>query len=99
MVDIHRKPGRFVILGSASPALLRQSTESLAGRISYIEMMPLSLLEIDQTESWEDLWILEDFLKYFFIPMQNLRAIGIEILSQVISIVICLNMDYLPIQE
>ncbi|SEF58385.1 ATP-binding protein [Algoriphagus boritolerans] len=65
MVDIHRKPGRFVILGSASPALLRQSDESLAGRISYIEMMPLSLLEIDQTESWEDLWIFGGFPEVF----------------------------------
>lgn len=65
MVDIHRKPGRFVILGSASPALLRQSAESLAGRISYIEMMPLSLLEIDQTESWEDLWIFGGFPEVF----------------------------------
>ncbi len=65
MVDIHRKPGRFVVLGSASPSLLRQSTESLAGRISYIEMMPLSLLEIEQNQSWEDLWIFGGFPEVF----------------------------------
>lgn len=61
MVDVHRKPGRFVILGSASPALLRQSSESLAGRISYLEMMPLSILEIDPNDSWENLWIYGGF--------------------------------------
>lgn len=61
MVDTHRQPGRFVILGSASPELLRQSSESLAGRISYLEMMPLSLLEIEPTESWENLWIYGGF--------------------------------------
>jgi len=35
---------RFLVLGSASPELLRQSSESLAGRISYYELPSLSLL-------------------------------------------------------
>ncbi len=38
--------GKFLILGSASMDLLRQSSESLAGRISYIEMTPLTFREI-----------------------------------------------------
>ena len=38
--------GRFLILGSASIDLLRQSSESLAGRISYIEMDPFLTLEL-----------------------------------------------------
>lgn len=42
LVDDDRRPGRFVVLGSASPALLRQSSESLAGRINYLELFPLS---------------------------------------------------------
>ena len=37
LIDEQRRPGRFLILGSASPALLRQSSESLAGRIVYHE--------------------------------------------------------------
>ena len=74
MVDIHRKPGRFVILGSASPVLLRQSAESLAGRISYIEMMPLSILEIDRTELWEDLWIYGGFPEVFLYSKSNLKS-------------------------
>jgi predicted AAA+ superfamily ATPase len=39
------KTGRFLILGSASMDLLRQSSESLAGRIAYVEMDPFNILE------------------------------------------------------
>ena len=41
-VDQARRPGRFLILGSASQELIRQSSESLAGRIHYLELAPLS---------------------------------------------------------
>ena len=44
-----RKTGRFLILGSASMDLLRQSSESLAGRIAYVEMGPLNVLETAAT--------------------------------------------------
>jgi len=46
LVDRRPLPARFLVLGSASPALLRQSTESLAGRIEIIEMGGFSLPEI-----------------------------------------------------
>ncbi len=39
------KVGQFLFLGSASIDLLHQSSESLAGRISYIELFPIDLLE------------------------------------------------------
>ena len=42
-----KKTGRFLILGSASLDLLKQSGESLAGRIGYIDMNPLTALEIE----------------------------------------------------
>lgn len=61
VIDENRKPGRFVILGSASPSLLRQSSESLAGRINYLEMSPLSILETKTQVSTEDLWIYGGF--------------------------------------
>lgn len=57
LVDDHRVPGRFIILGSASPKLLKQSSESLAGRINYIEMYPFNLLEVNHNVSQEDLWV------------------------------------------
>jgi predicted AAA+ superfamily ATPase len=46
LADRQPLPARFLILGSASPGLLRQSTESLAGRIEIIEMGGFSLPEI-----------------------------------------------------
>jgi len=52
------KTGRFLILGSASIDLLRQSGETLAGRIEYINMEPLNVLETgskskpDSTKLW-----------------------------------------------
>ncbi len=46
--------GKFLILGSASMDLLRQSSESLAGRISYVEMTPLTFREITRDNSNND---------------------------------------------
>ena len=43
---MEEKVGKFLILGSASMDLLRQSSESLAGRIRYVEMAPLTFREI-----------------------------------------------------
>ena len=55
-----RRAGRFLLLGSASIDLLRQSGESLAGRISYLEMHPLDALEVGQ-EQVERLWVRGGF--------------------------------------
>lgn len=54
------RTGRFLLLGSASIDLLRQSGESLAGRISYLEMHPLDALEVPAGET-ERLWIRGGF--------------------------------------
>ena len=54
--------GRFLILGSASVDLLRQSGESLAGRIAYIEMGPLDVLEAVRTDDdLRTLWVRGGF--------------------------------------
>ena len=45
-----RRTGRFLLLGSASPDLLQQSGESLAGRIAYLELNPFDALEVDSDE-------------------------------------------------
>lgn len=58
MVDQDRKPGRFMILGSASPSLTRQASESLAGRISYHQLFPFSLDEVSNgTDITNKLWL------------------------------------------
>ena len=55
-----RRSGRFLLLGSASPALLQQSSETLAGRIAYLELNPLDVQEVgaDQTAT---LWVRGGF--------------------------------------
>ena len=61
MIDQNRQPGRFIILGSASPELLRQSSESLAGRILYLEMQPLHYQEIKHQISYQQHWLRGGF--------------------------------------
>jgi uncharacterized protein len=55
-----RRTGRFLLLGSASLDLMRQSGESLAGRISYIDMTPLNVCEVP-TDATDTLWIRGGF--------------------------------------
>ena len=55
-----KKAGRFLLLGSASIDLLKQSGETLAGRIAYLELPTLGVLEID-ADKRDDLWIRGGF--------------------------------------
>ncbi|MBP6013901.1 MAG: ATP-binding protein [Alphaproteobacteria bacterium] len=52
--------GQYLLLGSAAPGLLRQSAESLAGRIAYHELTPFTALETKAAES-EQLWLRGGF--------------------------------------
>ena len=53
-IDADRRPGRFLLLGSANGALLRQSAESLAGRVSYMELPPLLWTELQADTAGQD---------------------------------------------
>jgi predicted AAA+ superfamily ATPase len=61
-----RRPirARFLVLGSASPNLLRQSSESLAGRIAYHDLPGLSLTEVGPSKSTR-LWLRGGFPRAF----------------------------------
>ncbi len=48
VMDENKQNGQFIILGSASPDLIKQSSETLAGRISYFELTPFLLKEISE---------------------------------------------------
>jgi predicted AAA+ superfamily ATPase len=61
LIDENRNPGRFVLLGSASPALVKGVLESLAGRISYTELTPIGLLEITDKQQKEHHWFRGGF--------------------------------------
>ncbi len=58
-----KKTGLFLFLGSASIDLLKQSSESLAGRISYLELFPVDLLEYGDTDDkrLNTLWLRGGF--------------------------------------
>ena len=52
--------GRFLLLGSVSPGLMRQVSESLAGRLALVELTPLVLQELPDT-AVNDLWLRGGF--------------------------------------
>lgn len=57
-----KRNGRFLVLGSAAIDLLRQSGESLAGRIEYVDLGPLNVLEIgDDEKAVSRLWLRGGF--------------------------------------
>ncbi len=56
-IDAHRKAGRFLLLGSASPDLLKKSSETLAGRIVFKELSPLLLSEVYPDIVYEKHWL------------------------------------------
>jgi predicted AAA+ superfamily ATPase len=56
------RTGRYLVLGSASIDLLRQSGETLAGRIEYVDLGPLNVLEVENTDKTTDrLWLRGGF--------------------------------------
>ena len=69
LVDLRKrageKAGHFLLLGSASKDLLQQSSESLAGRIRYLELSPFSVTELYQNDplgfNLEKLWFRGGF--------------------------------------
>lgn len=66
MVDDKRRPGQFLVLGSASRDLLRQSSESLAGRIAYLELTPFLAMEAPSGATVQQrLWLRGGFPKSF----------------------------------
>src|SRR5207253_2961799 len=60
LADRPRRPARFLVLGSAAPDLLRQSSETLAGRIAYHELGGFSLEEVGMA-GLRNLWLRGGF--------------------------------------
>ena len=71
------RAGRFLLLGSASVDLLKQSGESLAGRIAYVELEPLNVLEVDG-DAREALWIRGGFPDSFLAETDEASGIWRE---------------------
>ena len=69
--------GQFLLLGSASMDLLRQSGESLAGRIGYLELSPLDVRELDEGDHMR-LWSRGGFPRSFLAPDDAASALWRE---------------------
>jgi len=61
LIDDKRVAGRFILTGSASPELIKGVSESLAGRIGYVELSPFALLETSTKLSMEKHWFRGGF--------------------------------------
>jgi hypothetical protein len=72
-----RAAGRFLLLGSASIDLLKQSGESLAGRIAYVELAPFNVLEVDD-DARARLWIRGGFPPSFLAESNAASAVWRE---------------------
>jgi uncharacterized protein len=71
LADRADRPASFLVLGSASPDLLRQSAESLAGRIAYHELSGFDLGEAG-VDSLDRLWLRGGFPRAFLAPSEAL---------------------------
>ena len=67
LVDENRRPGRFVVLGSASPDLIGLGSESLAGRVSFVELGGLRLADVGG-HRLDDLWLRGGLPESFVAP-------------------------------
>ena len=64
LVDRPSNRARFLILGSASPEIIKNVSETLAGRIEFVELSGFNLHETGES-NWEKLWIRGGFPKSF----------------------------------
>lgn len=61
LTDMHRVPGRFILLGSASPKLIKGVSESLAGRAIYTELTPIGITELPAKITQDKHWFRGGF--------------------------------------
>ena len=61
VIDENRRNGKFILLGSASPQLVKGVSESLAGRIAYRELSPINFIELPEKISRDRHWLRGGF--------------------------------------
>ena len=77
-IDSHRKPERFILLGSASRALIQKTSESLAGRVGFIELSPFTKSEILNSEKENKLWLRGGFPDSYLAKSNKVAFIWLE---------------------
>ena len=74
LVDRPDNPARFLVLGSASPTLVRGISESLAGRVGIVDLAGFDLAEIGP-ERWRSLWLRGGFPRAWLAPNERASAL------------------------
>ncbi len=72
-IDKDRRPGRFILLGSASRNLIQQTSESLAGRVGIIELPPFQITEVSNEENYTltKFWLRGGYPDSFLAPFEQ----------------------------
>lgn len=70
LADRPRTPARFLVLGSASPDLVRHSSESMAGRVAFVDMAGFGLRETGESTQ-RRLWLRGGFPRSFLARTEN----------------------------
>ncbi|MBC8509808.1 MAG: ATP-binding protein [Anaerolineales bacterium] len=70
LVDRPNNQARFLILGSASPAIIKSASESLAGRVEFIELSGFDLSESGE-QAWERLWLQGGFPRTYLAETED----------------------------
>jgi uncharacterized protein len=65
--DINNRPGQLLLLGPASRDLIRQSSETLAGRVSFVEIGPFAAPEVDDLRR---LWVQGGYPVCYFMDSE-----------------------------
>lgn len=74
VIDDKRKNGSFILLGSASPQLVKGVSESLAGRIAYRELTPINILELPEKIDKNKHWLRGGFPKALLSRTESMAA-------------------------
>ncbi|HQW06157.1 MAG TPA: ATP-binding protein [Flavobacteriales bacterium] len=77
LIDRDRRPERFLLLGSSSPAIIRTSAESLAGRIAYLDLFPFSVHEVS-AKDLNKLWLRGGYPEAFLTPTNEEAFIWLD---------------------
>ncbi len=74
LIDMDSRSARFIILGSASPTIIKGSSETLAGRVAYTELMPFSRNETISQFDLAQHWLWGGFPKALLAPNATLAS-------------------------
>lgn len=74
VIDDNRRNGKFILLGSASPQLVKGVSESLAGRIAYRELSPVNFTELPEKINRDRHWLRGGFPTPLLARTENIAA-------------------------